>query len=139
MGSQQGGKRLAAEFVRYGLVSGLCLGIDFSVLIALTEWLHVHYLVSSAIAYTAGLVVNYVLSVAWVFRQRAMKNPMAEFAVFAGVGLTGLGLNQLLMWAFTSGLGFPYQLSRVISAGFGYIWKYVVRKITLFRSNRTVT
>lgn len=122
--------------MRYGMVSVASLTLDFAVLTALTSLAGIHYLVSAAIAYTAGLILNYLLSTSWVFRSRRVSNRSVEFASFAAVGIVGLGLNQVLMWLFTSGLGLFYPVSRAISAVIGYIWKYLVRKLLLFRGSK---
>lgn len=121
------------EFLRYFLVSLVSLGTDFSLLYVLTELAGFHYLVSAVFSYLAGLVVNYLLSTYWVFAKRRLSNRAVEFSVFALVGVIGLGVNELLMWVFTGVLLLHYMISRVFSAGIGYVWKYFVRKHLLFR------
>ena len=79
--------------------------MDFGLLYVLTDFAHLQYLVSASVSFVAGLVVNYRLSTAWIFRHSKMSNRGAEFTVFALIGVVGLGLNDLLMWVFTSLLG----------------------------------
>ncbi|WP_020613952.1 GtrA family protein [Sediminispirochaeta bajacaliforniensis] len=121
------------EFFRYFFVSAISLVADFLLLFLLTSVAGIHYLISSVFSYMAGLIVNYLLSTYWVFAKRRVSNRAVEFSVFALVGVIGLGVNEILMWLFTDVLMLYYMLSRVFSAGIGYAWKYVVRKIILFR------
>ena len=121
------------EFLRYFLVSVISLSTDFLLLFLLTGLAGLHYLISAIFSYIAGMVVNYLLSTYWVFAKRKLTNRATEFLVFAGIGLVGLGVNELLLWFFTGVLLLHYMISRIFSAGIGYVWKYIVRKYLLFR------
>ena len=122
-----------AEFLRYFLVSVVSLGTDFLFLYLLTSLAGFHYLVSAVFSYLAGMVVNYFLSTYWVFTSRKISNRGAEFSVFAIIGILGLGVNELLLWLLTEVVMLHYMISRIFSAGIGYVWKYIVRKYFLFR------
>lgn len=122
------------EFGRYGIVSVAALSIDFAILTLLTSSLGLYYLWSSIISYSTGLVFSYVMSVTWVFKTRSTQNKTVEFSVFVGIGLLGLILNSVTMWLFTSVVGLVYIWSRMLSAVIAYTWKYVARRMLLFRS-----
>ncbi len=123
------------EFGRYGIVSVAALSIDFAILTTLTSGLGLYYLWSSIISYSTGLIFSYVMSVAWVFKTRSTQNKAVEFSVFVGIGLLGLVLNSATMWFFTSVVGLVYIWSRLLSAVIAYTWKYVARRMLLFRSS----
>ena len=129
----QKSKKKRVEFFRYFFVSIASLLTDFSFLYILTSFFNLHYLISAAISYTVGIFVNYFLSVKWVFSKKSLNSRPMEFTVFALIGVIGLGVNEILMWFFTSVLMQHFMISRVISAGVGYIWKYLARKYFLFR------
>ena len=121
------------EFLRYFLVSVISLSTDFLLLYLLTSLAGLHYLVSAIFSYLTGMVVNYLLSTYWVFAKRKLSSRATEFFVFATIGFIGLGVNELLLWLFTGVLLLHYMISRIFSAGIGYVWKYIVRKYLLFR------
>jgi putative flippase GtrA len=126
-------ERTLVQVFRYFVVSAASLAVDFGTLALFTEVAGFHYLVSAALSYLCGLVFNYFLSVAWVFNVRRVENRSIEFGVFAIIGVAGMGINELLMWLFVDIFGIYYLVSRVISAGIGYVWKYYARKLILFR------
>jgi putative flippase GtrA len=126
-------EKTIVQLFRYVIVSGVSLVVDFVVLYLLTELAGFHYLVSAAISYVAGLIVNYFLSIAWVFYARKLDNRTAEFSIFAGIGIAGMGINELTLWVLSSLLGLHYLIGRGISAVIGYTWKYVARKWMLFK------
>jgi putative flippase GtrA len=120
------------QLFRYTLVGGFALIVDFSSLFILTEFFNVYYLTSAAIAFLLGIIVNYYLSIIWVFNKRTLISKSSEFAVFAGIGIIGLILNELLIWFFTEHIHFHYLISKIISAFFIYFWNFFARKFTLF-------
>lgn len=121
------------QFIRYSVVGSAALAIDFAALFLLTHYAGIHYLKSAAVAFLAGLAVNYALSTIWVFSSRKQRNRLLEFAVFAAVGVAGLGLNELGMWLFTGRLQIHYMWAKAITAAVVYIWNFGARKAALFR------
>lgn len=121
------------QFLRYVLVGGLAFGIDFGTLAVTNKVFGLHYLVATAIAFTAGLAFNYTLSTLWVFSTRTMKSAWAEFVVFTAIGLAGLGMSELMMWGLVSGLGVPVLIAKVFVTGVVFVWNFGVRKLLLFR------
>ena len=121
------------QVVRYTIVGGLAFVVDFGTLFWLTEWLSFHYLASAAIAFVLGLLVNYELSVRWVFARRTVDRKLVEFTIFAGIGVVGLALTEVLLWVFTERVGLHYLASKLLTAFFVYLWNFLVRKFILFR------
>ena len=121
----------ACEAVRYFLASLAALTLDASLL-----WLGVTRLgqpawLAGAIAYAAGLVLIYALSVRWVFAARAVSDTRSEFMIFAALGLVGIALNSVTLYVATAaGLALP--LAKAISAAIGFVANFISRKAILF-------
>lgn len=130
---RRGGDRLSHQFARYVLVGGVAFIIDFGCLYALTGLAGMHYLVAAAIAFTAGLLTNYCLSRVWVFSRRTIDNGAVEFAIFAAIGLVGLGLNEGILWFFEEIVGIDYLAGKFVSAAVVLFWNFGARKAILFR------
>lgn len=124
------------QLLRYTFVGGFAFLIDFGTLFFLTEYVNIHYLVSAGMAFTLGLIVNYFLSVKWVFNSRAMENRLLEFLLFASIGLIGLGLNELFLWILTDILVIYYLISKIITTFIVYFWNFFARKIILFNKQK---
>jgi putative flippase GtrA len=123
---------IAPEFGRYLLVGGTAFVADFTTLAILTESGVVGVLGAAALAFLVGTQVNYFLSTRWVFTSRRVKDRRLEFALFASVGLMGLGLNELIIWTLHHRLDVHYLLAKVASAGLVLSWNFLVRKRMLF-------
>jgi putative flippase GtrA len=127
-------KKLFFQLFRYGIVGGIAFVVDYGSLWLLTEYGGLHYTLSAAIAFLLGLTCNYLLSTRWVFGESRLRSRWAEFAAFALIGVVGLGLNELIMWTFTDGLGFHYMLSKMVSTILVFFWNFLARRFLVFKS-----
>ena len=121
------------EFIRYFIASAIALVVDAGSLYLLTDVAGLPYLYSGAIAFILGLTVIYVLSVTWVFDRRVLRDPKAEFLLFAVIGIVGLGINEAVLWVATDVIGLYYLISKVLSVIFVFSWNFGARKYALFR------
>jgi putative flippase GtrA len=88
----------------------------------------------------AGLVLNYLMSILWVFTacKRILKTKKGiEFVLFALVGIAGVGINQVLMYLMVDGLGVNEMVSKMIAAVLVLMWNFGARKLMLFRGKKT--
>jgi len=120
------------EGLRYVAAAALALAVDFGTYVALIRLASVHYLVAAPIGFTLGLVTIYVLSVRWVFTVRRFADARAEFAIFALIGVAGLGLNQAVIYAGVELLSFSPELAKILSAGTVFCFNFGLRKLLLF-------
>jgi len=120
------------QFFRYGLVGGVAFLCDFSTLRIATHTFGLHYLLSAALGFFIGLLVNYGLSVRWVFDGSKISSPSVQFGVFALVGVLGLLINELVMWWLTGGVGLHYLVSKIVAAVLVYLWNFSARKVLIF-------
>jgi putative flippase GtrA len=124
--------QLLHETWKYFLVSLAALTVDYGLLVGLTAVGHVHYLASAAVGFSAGLVLNYALSVALVFRERRVADRRMEFAAFFLIGVGGLLLNEALMKLFVDGVGLGYALAKIPATGVGFVFNFAARRLILF-------
>ena len=121
------------QFFRYGFVSAAALIVDFGGLILLKEAFHIHYVTAATISFIGGLLVNYLLSKAWVFTKSKYSSRSLEFALFAGIGVVGLVLNDLILWFCTSHLGMFYVVSKLVATVVVFFWNFGARKVFVFK------
>lgn len=115
------------EIFRFGVAGGSGFVIDFAVLFILTEFAGFNYLVSSAISFILSVVVNYIMCVAWVFKDTRQMDAKA-ILLFAGSSVVGLGINQFLMWFFVEKIALYYMLAKIFATIIVMIWNYVMKR-----------
>ena len=122
-----------SEFFRYGISGTFAFVCDFSILVAGTELLGLHYLVSNLGGYTVGLLVSYAINIRWVFRQRRFADRQHhEFLYFTTIVFVGLGISELVLYVATDFASLHYTLSKVVATIFVFLFNFVVKKWLLF-------
>jgi putative flippase GtrA len=101
-------------------------------LVVLTSCGGVYYLHAAAIAFGLGLIISYLLSIAWVFHERKFHNPFVELGLFTLIGGLGLLGNGVCMWFLTEYVHLHYLCSKLVSALFVFLWNFVANKYVLF-------
>ncbi len=123
-------QRIAKEFFQYVVVGGLAFLIDWSILNQGVA-LGIHYLVATAIGFVAGLLINFMLCILWIWKGSQAKT-VKDFSIFTAIGVAGLAWTELGMWVGVGLLGFKPSPSKVVVAGFVLIWNFALRKILVF-------
>ena len=118
------------EIIRFCMVGGVSLALDYAILYALTEWAGVYYLYSSAISFSVTVVFNYWLCVVYVFKG-AGKQTIRRAVIFFATGAVGLVLNQMCMWLFVTIAGLHYLIAKLGATVIVTIWNYLTKRKAL--------
>ena len=124
-------KKLIAQFMKFGIVGVIAFLIDYGLMVALTEFFGVPYLIPNTISFTVSVVFNYVASMRYVFERRDDMSRRREFIIFVVLSIIGLILNDLFMWLFVSVWFIAAYPSKIIVTVLVAIWNFVTRKIFL--------
>lgn len=95
-----------------------------------------HYLICAVFGFILGVFVNYVLSVRFVFKEKASMGKTGEVTVYFIVGVIGLGLTAAFMWFFTEITGLHFMVSKCITTVLVYAWNFSSRKYFLYRKGQ---
>lgn len=117
--------------VKFGAVGFLCFLIDYGIMLLLTELAGVNYLISCCISFSVSVIVNYLLSMHFVFAAKANMKKRTQFVIFVILSVIGLGLNQLFMWLFVDLVHIPYQIAKLAVTAIVMLFNFVTRKVFL--------
>lgn len=124
-------KKLILQMVKFGAVGFLCFFIDYGIMLLLTELAGVNYLISCCISFSVSVIVNYLLSMHFVFAAKANMKKRTQFVIFVILSVIGLGLNQLFMWLFVDLVHIPYQIAKLAVTAIVMLFNFVTRKVFL--------
>lgn len=124
-------KQLLRQFCRFGLVGLLCFTIDYGLLILMTESGLCTYFAASAISYTVSVIVNYILSMRFVFSGKEDMHKFVELIIFLILSVVGLGLTQLIMWITVEYLHLFYASAKVLASLTVTIYNFFSKKAFL--------
>lgn len=124
-------EKLLLQIFKFAIVGGTAFLIDYIILIICKEVFHLNTLLSAAIAFTISTVVNYILSIKWVFDVSDKHSNKRNFIIFVVFSLMGLGLTELIMWIGEDLLKISYLIVKIIATAIVMIFNFVTRKIFL--------
>lgn len=121
-------KKIIRQILKFGVVGGLAFVIDYVLLYSLTEFLNIHYLISSIISFSISVIFNYILSIKWVFDVNK-KQDVKEFIIFIILSVIGLGINSLIMYTMVDLMNVYYMASKIVSTAVVMVYNFITRKI----------
>lgn len=120
--------RLIKQLMGFGVVGVLCFFIDYFLMIGLTELGNINYLPAAGISFSISVVVNYILSMRFIFESKETMNKRKEFGIFIILSVIGLGLNEVLMWLIVEKAGLHYMLTKIVVTAIVMIYNFITRK-----------
>jgi putative flippase GtrA len=126
---------LPARFFAFAVVGGLCLGLNLLVLWALTSGLGIHYLVSTAIAFSTITPLGFLLNKVLTFRTRREHAPL-ELPRYVSAMAASFGANLALMYLLVSVIGLWYLAASLLVAATLLIANFVTSDRWSFRVQR---
>jgi putative flippase GtrA len=119
-------------FIKYGLLGFCCALIDLSLFLVLIKILQFQWVFSAPTAFIIATLINYLLSVKFLFESRSKHPVKVELALIFLVAAIGLLLNQFLLWIFIDLNGLWIVYSKVIVIGIVFVWNYSSRRMFIF-------
>ena len=139
------------ELFRSLFVGAAAFAGDFVTLTLLKEAGGVSTLLSATLGFVVGVVINYILSAFWAFRNSNIKSGVIRFAVFVVIAIVGLLLNNLIIAVFDGPIAENmllgemvapkryYMIGKIVATIIVFFWNFFSRKLLLFRSNAKMT
>lgn len=117
------------EFIKYTFVGFIAAIVNIGMLYVFTDVLQIYYILSNILAFTLGLITNYILCKKFVFNLENINNKKLEFLIYALIGILGLLLDTFLIWCFVNKIGVHYMIGKIISTIIVFVWNFVLRKV----------
>lgn len=124
-------RKLLLQIFKFLFVGGLAFVIDYVSLIICKEIFHLSTLLSSGIAFTISVIVNYILSVKWVFDVDKSKSKKQNFIVFIIFSIIGLVITEIIMYLGSDILKISYLIVKIIATAIVMVFNFVTRKLFL--------
>lgn len=103
------------QFGKFAIVGLTSLAVDYALLMFLVETCEADLFFSTTVSFIVSVIINYVLSMRYVFDHREGMSRKREFTIFAILSAVGLGLNDLYMFVGVTMLNIGYQAMKLIS------------------------
>ena len=119
------------NLILYGIIGGFCAALDFGVYTALCQFGIMPYLWANIISIHVGIITSFVLnrSINFKVKDKATK----RFLSFYAVGLTGLGISELMLYLMVTLGGMNELLCKLISIVVVALIQFVLNKYITFK------
>ncbi len=124
-------KNILKQFCKFSVVGVAAFLIDYGLLFMFTEFLQMHYLLSSMLSFSVATTFNYVYSTRYVFVCGDEQNKAGQFTGFLLLSACGLLMNSMLMKMLVENMEFYYMFAKLFSGVLVSIWNFASRKLFL--------
>lgn len=124
-------KAFAIKFLKFGLVGGTGVIVDFFFTWLFKEKFKTQKYLANAIGFTIAASTNWFLNRIWTFESR---NPemFVEYSRFIFISLIGLGINSLVLWILTDEFKLNFYLSKLGAIAVTTVWNFFANYLYTF-------
>ena len=123
--------------MKWVVTGGLAVLVDIVCLFLLVEFAHIHYLLSTSIAFFISASTNYTLSRVIIFFN-GEHSIQRSYVTFMCISLIGLGAITIGMFIFVDVFHLHYLLSRLTLAGTLGVSSFFLHKYISFKDTTTL-
>ena len=144
-------KKLIEQIMKFGVVGVICFFIDFVITLGVSTALRAMgtdvktaALIGAVLGFVISVIINYILSMKFVFERRDDMDRRKEFVIFVILSLIGLGINELLIalsidvvyvhvkvLANYLSPGMATAFAKIVATGVVMVYNFITRKIFL--------
>lgn len=132
--------KLGQQILKFGAVGFLCFFIEYVLLILIKEVLGWNVILANTIAFTVSAVVNYILSIVFVFDTDKKANKGKQFIIFFLLAVGGLIINNIVLKLGTLVLDTFWNRSYIIvkpfATGVVMVYNFITRKLFIEKKEK---
>lgn len=149
-------KKLIDQILKFGVVGGICFGIDFVITLAISAMLRSAgmetaeaALIGAFFGFTISVIINYLLSMKFVFVRKENMDRRKEFVIFVVLSLIGLGINEAIIKAAIDVVyvhvtllaqyltpGTATAAAKIIATAVVMVYNFITRKLFLEQKSK---
>jgi putative flippase GtrA len=124
------------SIVIYFFVGGFSFLANLGVFLVLVRIFELHWFAANVAGFVVGTLMNYVLSVRFVFESRIFLRRHLEVFLTVMVSLLGVAMETLFIYIGHEVMNITLIISKVIAAGVVFFWNYGARRFLVFGAIR---
>jgi putative flippase GtrA len=121
---------------RYFLVGGAAACVDIGLFAVFAKWLGMPYLRVATASFVLATLVNYWLSIRYVFVSGQRFRRRWEMAMVFAVSTAGLAFNAAMLWLCVEHGHFELMTAKITATGAVFFWNYFARRVLIFGAVR---
>jgi len=119
------------KFIRFAIVGGSGLLIDFGITYIFKEWVRANKYIANSLGFICAATSNYILNRLWTF-QSADPRIARQYLLFVGIALVGLLINNAIVYVGNDRLKLNFYLSKLFAIGVVTFWNFFMNYLFNF-------
>lgn len=111
------------QFIKFCVVGGSGVFVDFGVTYALKEWAKWNKYVANSMGFVCAASTNYVLNRIWTFHSTD-PDITRQYLLFIAIALVGLLINNGVIYVLNDRFRFNFYLSKLFAIGVVTFWNF---------------
>lgn len=124
-------EKLLKQIVKFGFVGGTAFVIDAGVLMILSKYVGINYMIANVISFTVSVIYNYVMSMKFVFEVNTETSKEKNFVQFIILSIIGLGINEVILKLCVGLWTLPLLISKMLATAIVMVYNFISRKLLL--------
>ena len=137
-------QKLIDQILKFGVVGVISFFVDFGVYTFICNILGISYIIAGVFGFVISVIVNYILSMKFVFESRDDISKTREFITFVVLSAFGLVLNEIILYVCVDGIYWHWNWlqswlnikimnmgAKIVATGVVMVYNFVTRKIFL--------
>ncbi len=120
-----------SRFIKFGLVGLTGMVIDFSITWVCKEKMRLNKYLASSLGFCCAVTSNFLLNRYWTFENNTQPFTI-QFTKFILVSVSGLIINNLLLYLFVKKIKTNFYLLKLVVIGLVFFWNYFVNFLFTF-------
>ena len=122
-----------ARAARYFVVGGISAAFDIGFFFVFAKLLGYYYIGVAVVGFVFAVLLNYFLSVRFVFTSGVRFGRVQELALVYLVSGIGLALHLLILYTAVDVMGIELMLSKLVATGAVFLWNFLARNYFVFK------
>ena len=127
------------KLIRYLISGGTAALVNFTTLFVLVQFIDIHYLSASILAFVVSIAISFAMQKFWTFRDNIVHDIHTQFTRYLVVILFSLLLNTVLVYLLVEKVHVWYLLAQVIATVIIAITNFFCYKHFVFRARTMQT
>ncbi len=123
----------SSQIVRYFFVGGISALLDLLIFLFLAKIKGFNYLWVGGLGFILATLLNYVLSIKYVFESKVRFTKRVEIFWIYVVSLVGLFLHLAFLYLFIDLVHMEKMTGKVLAGIAVFLWNYLMRKNFIFK------
>ena len=119
-------------FVKFAIVSGSGVIVDFGVTYLLKEKAKINRYIANSLGFITAASSNYLLNRWWTFHS-ANPDIVREYLSFIGIAMVGLLINNAVLYILHEKAQKHFYLSKLLAIGVVTLWNFFMNYFFTFR------